>query len=83
MQRYNNQKRSEIKGVYRCSCLPKCRSTTKETDMARMSEAERRRGEKEPCTWLSVNDCSSENLQQIFSVLCRETERPKTEMTLC
>lgn len=51
--------------------------------MARMSEAERRRGEKEPCTWLSVNDCSSENLQQIFSVLCRETERPKTEMTLC
>lgn len=59
-------------------------ATTKETDVTKMSEAER--GVKEPCTWLSGDDCSSDSLQKmeaVFRVLCRETEHPKTEMTLC
>lgn len=61
-------------------------ATTKETDMAKMSEAERGGGGKEPCTWLSVDDCSPESRQKmeaVVRVLCRETEHPETEMTLC
>lgn len=48
-----------------------------------MSEAER---EKRTMHLVSVDDYSPKSLQKmeaVFRALCRETERPKTEMTLC
>ncbi len=48
-----------------------------------MSEAKR---EKRTMHMLRVGECSSERLQEmeaVFRALPRETERPRTEMTLC
>lgn len=51
-----------------------------------MAKRVKPRGEKRTMHLVGVDDESPERLQKTEAVLCalrRETERPKTEMTLC